>query len=430
MEVRELRRLSGGRLVVVAHAMSRFRVLRPTSSSPYPRADVALLPDEEELGLTGLRREAGPTSQLPRQVRAEAARAAAAAASLAWAAAEVDSRSYLAQSEAAEAARVEGREFRGGWRAVADGEGRDIGSSRELEQLAPLNPRLSVRGESVQAAAAAAAAAEATIEFIAASGRPDRSEAGADGEAEGQRGPSDDPISRHLELLADVRGLPVFSGLGQLAADPARSAEGASSWSTSAALAADADNGLPRREPPSRASVQLPSAAFRYSPPFLLALEQAIWTELVQCLQLTQRLAQGDAAAAAVRLPEELLSLIPPPPGQGWPEGMPEVPASAEWLHRWGYPPVRRAQRLSFLIAAALPALLGSVSTPAATGDPLPLASALPTALDRQALLQKTSVRERLQAAVIYLGRRRQQLAAMATLEAALGSGGFPHFDA
>jgi len=131
-----------------------------------------------------------------------------------------------------------------------------------------------------------------------------------------------------------------------------------------------------------------------------------------------------------VRLPEELLSLIPPPPGQGWPEGMPEVPASAEWLHRWGYPPVRRAQRLSFLIAAALPALLGSVSTPAATGDPLPLASALPTALDRQALLQKTSVRERLQAAVIYLGRRRQQLAAMATLEAALGSGGFPHFDA
>ena len=97
MEVREVRRLSGGRLLIVAHAMSKFRVIRPSRcGGPFPRADVSILPDEEEVGLTGLRREAGlPTSPLPRHWRQEAARAAAAAASLAWAEAEIDSRSYL-----------------------------------------------------------------------------------------------------------------------------------------------------------------------------------------------------------------------------------------------------------------------------------------------------------------------------------------------
>ena len=32
------------------------------------------------------------------------------------------------------------------WRRLAEGEGRDVGSTREIEELAPLNPRLSVRG--------------------------------------------------------------------------------------------------------------------------------------------------------------------------------------------------------------------------------------------------------------------------------------------
>ena len=51
MELREMRRLSDGRLLVISHAISRFRVVRATAASPYPRADVALLPDEEEVGL-------------------------------------------------------------------------------------------------------------------------------------------------------------------------------------------------------------------------------------------------------------------------------------------------------------------------------------------------------------------------------------------
>lgn len=234
-------------------------------------------------------------------------------------------------------------------------------------------------------------------------------------------------------------------------------------------------------------AISLPSAAFAQSPPFLLALEQAIWTELVQCLDLATRLERKKAASAAeeddggsdgqnrrrhrssgshgsrVTLPEPLLALIPPPPHHGWPAGMPAVPATAEWLHRWGYPPVRRAQRLSFLIAAGLPALLGITdgstspaagsaltpptsvdpasasftsadrrqSTPAATSsavtpsrslafDPQALES---KAFDRQKLLQASSVRERLQIAVIYLGHRRRRLVAMATLDAVINGG-------
>ena len=102
MELREVRRLSGGRLTIVAHAICRFRVERATAKAPYPRADVVLLPDEEEVGLTGLRRESGlPTSALPRHWRAEAARAAAAAASLTWAEAEMAAEDMMAAGEAA-----------------------------------------------------------------------------------------------------------------------------------------------------------------------------------------------------------------------------------------------------------------------------------------------------------------------------------------
>lgn len=222
-----------------------------------------------------------------------------------------------------------------------------------------------------------------------------------------------------------------------------------------------------------RPSVQLASAAFAYEPPFLLALEQAIWTELVQCLRLSKRLeaqrreasvTQGEAVSTAVddgvaaaqhiaqpsvTLPEQLLALIPPPPRQGWPVGMPEPPSSAEWLRRWGYPPVRRAQRLSFLIAAGLPALLGISSATAAaassaasphapssreaeTDGSTAASVSYAAALDRQKLLQAGSVRERLQVTVVYLNQRRQRLAAMATLGATIGrdgSGDQPEFD-
>ena len=162
--------------------------------------------------------------------------------------------------------------------------------------------------------------------------------------------------------------------------------------------------------------VRLPASAFAHSPPFLLALEQAIWSELVMCMHLTQRLTthgvsetqpppsstraagssegegEGEGEGGGVSLPEQLLALLPPPPRQGWPACMPDAPSSAEWLRRWGYPSLRRAQRLSFV----LPTLVAD--------------------LDRQALLQVSSTRERLQKCVLHLSGMRRRLAALAAL--------------
>ena len=164
---------------------------------------------------------------------------------------------------------------------------------------------------------------------------------------------------------------------------------------------------------------------------FLLALEQALWVELA-CVDLSralgrsaqgegeqwdewrkgavgggQRRTGGGAAAAgpsggggaaaadplaafALDYPEELLMLLPPKPAQGWPCTMPAAPAGAEWLRR--ATSLRRAQRLSFV----LPTLVAD--------------------LDRQALLQVSSTRERLQKCVLHLSGMRRRLAALAAL--------------
>ena len=166
--------------------------------------------------------------------------------------------------------------------------------------------------------------------------------------------------------------------------------------------------------------------------PFLLALEQALWVELVACVDLSRALgrsAQGEGeqdewrkgavggganagtgggaaaagpsggggaaaadplAAFALDYPEELLMLLPPKPAQGHARCPPRPPA--EWLRRWGYPSLRRAQRLSFV----LPTLVAD--------------------LDRQALLQVSSTRERLQKCVLHLSGMRRRLAALAAL--------------
>ncbi len=247
---------------------------------------------------------------------------------------------------------------------------------------------------------------------------------------------------------------------------------GAAATAAAAATATATATAVPPLE------VSLPSSWASGSSPFLLALEHATWVELVACLRLSANLAATEAARAAtqvddaappagaesdgasagaakahasaasdagyaidadgavvsappplvlgpraadgavvsdsVALPEQLLLLMPPPPRQGWPTGMPSPPSAAQWLQRWGYPPVRRAQRLSYLVGAALPTLLASSALP--SGLPLP---APPASLDRQALLQATSVRERLQKAVVFLCHTRQSLAALAALRAA-----------
>ena len=502
MEVREMRRLSGGRLVVVAHAMSRFRVLRPTRTAPYPRADVMALPDEEEVGQTGLLREGGlPTSSLPRHWRAEAARAAAAAASLAWAEAEIDARSYLGVIEPTIVNGTEGTlggvedpsealplgllrrpgEEYTNMNATTDSEavsssageeaessnapesrqnaddaaaltmmrqlarldgGVDVGSTRELEDLAPFNLRLSIGKLVEQARRAAIAAAEEALGCVAASASEPALV--SLGPLTGTSPLSFEPVevagemavpADGVELYMEEFGVPVLDGLNTAVDNiqlPTRLELGPDEASHTTGPPR-ATNGVP--------TVRLPSAAFAYSPPFLLALEQSIWSELVQCLALSQRAkartagADADAAGGSVSLPHQLLVLIPPPPRHGWPAGMPDAPASAQWLQRWGYPPVRRAQRLSYLIAAGLPVLLGAADIlppqPVQAGaeglsveedgwmrnEGVYTSLRTSAALDRQTLLQASSVRERLQAAVVYLCHQRQRLVALAALK-------------
>ena len=93
--------LPDGSIAIVARALGRFRVVTPTTSTPYARADVALLPDEEELAeAQGMQQ---PTD-IPAHWRAEAARAAAAAASLTWWEAEAGLTAAAAAEAAAAAA--------------------------------------------------------------------------------------------------------------------------------------------------------------------------------------------------------------------------------------------------------------------------------------------------------------------------------------
>jgi len=106
--------------------------------------------------------------------------------------------------------------------------------------------------------------------------------------------------------------------------------------------------------------------------------------------------AADDGALPAVpelQLSDQLLQLMPPPPPGGWSVRMPPTPPATEWLRRWEYPPVRRAQRLSYMIAACLPTI------------------------DRARLLHASSVRERLQISIVALSETRRRLAARAALE-------------
>ena len=468
MELREVRPLADGRLVVVARAICRFRVASSTALEPLPRANVILLPDDEELGLTRLRRETDPSPAgwLPRQTRAEAARAAAAAAALTWAASELppSPKSLKAGERGGRNTEdgVEGSSTEGSGSGVSGGGGSSsageavaallplaeamspfvspIGDHRRWhevgEALAPMNLQLSIAGCTGVATEAAIHAAKAYIEHMARPAAPAEvaevvAEAAAEAaaaEAAAEAGEAE------LFVALESLGLEQYSGLTM-----PTGADSSAPPDATAAAATSTDASTPFE-------VNLASSWASDSSPFLLALEHATWVELVSCLRLSAALAASEAvhmsavvsaeggvaadgvgmmptppplvlgprvADDAVALPEQLLLLMPPPPRQGWPEEMPSPPSSAQWLQRWGYPPVRRAQRLSFLIGAALPTLLASTALPA--GLPLP---APPASLDRQALLQATSVRERLQQTAVFLCHTRQSLAALAALRA------------
>ena len=136
----------------------------------------------------------------------------------------------------------------------------------------------------------------------------------------------------------------------------------------------------------------------------LLALEQELWAALVKCLRLTRQLRSTEAQAGGgaaeeegkedgedVRVPEPMRLLMPPAPEGGWPAGTPRMPAAGEALAA-AYPPSRRAQRLSFLVAALLPEL------------------------DRQTLLQAPPTSARLKMELLHVKDSQARLAALAAL--------------
>ena len=447
--------LPDGSIAIVARVLGRFRIATPTAAAPYACADVALLPDEEELSeARGMQQ---PTD-IPAHWRTEAARAAAAAASLTWweaeagltsaaaavaeaaaaaAAAEVATVAVAAAAAAAAAAAtaaaaavvvapVAGTEAAAAAAAAAeeeDGRGTATDTTASIlakgladeercgiEVLAPFNLRLSIAGCGFSARSAAERAAEASLatamaaieeaEVEAAEVAVEAEESGEAEEADGSMEAEEAKRAPHrrtaLDLLFDQGS--ALEGLRKEAVAPRYKV------------------------------VYLPRALFSRERPFLLALEHALWSELVLCLRLSRTLQaqqlhtqqqlqapqqqlqtrSGTPSPAPavtaderpVSIPEALLLLLPPPPASGWPQGMPNPPAATEWLQRFDYPPVRRAQRLSYLMAAMLPEL------------------------DRQALLARSSVRERLKVGIFHLCETRMRLRARIALEATLGAAG------
>jgi len=350
MQLRDVRRLGDGRLVVLALAVVRVRTQRITNDTPFLRGDLLFLPDEEEQAAARLSlRQGGLCAEGPELN--EAARVASAAAALTWAAAETEQQ----------------------W-AAGPGQGAGTGAGRDgpplpesamqsgaLEERAPLNLSLSISTTAKEARLAAARAAELSRDLT-------RSAAPMAAE---------DALSRALE--AHYGAATSTSGAGS---------DTASSISEGTASTQPLTLGL---------------SFDSYSQPFLLALEQALWREMVLCILLSAKLQSTQPNdAAELHALAELLPLVPPPPAHGWPLGMPASPSSAVWLSRFGYPPLRRAQRLSFLMAALLPQLA--------------TVTLLPPKLERPALLRMASVRERLQAGVVFLGHQRLKLAALVAL--------------
>ena len=409
MEALSAEPLADGSITVLARAVGRFRLAALTARAPFARANVALFPDEEELAEAhGMQQPTG----LPRHWRAEAARAAASCASLTWWERESQ---LLAHSHARRASGLADAQHCG------------------AEELAPFNLHLSIADTGLSACSAAERAATASLASRAREGAAAASPTGSDPD-----GADDDDAHRPD---AGSRGGPVRH---QTALDRLfESGAALEGFNRPSAADGGGDGSSGGSGGGGYKVVYRPRTLFSRERPFLLALEQSLWSELVMCLLLSRKLQSrqqqradaADAADASARdgvndaaatvgggsesdggvggvvatggeeeeplpLPEAFMLLQPPAPAYGWPAGMPAPPAATEWLRRWGYPPVRRAQRLSYLMAALVPEL------------------------DRQALLGKGSVRERLTHAIFHLCERRTRLSARLALEASGVGGG------
>ena len=448
MRLRELRRLGDGRLAVHAVAVGRFRVLRATQDGPYSRADVAVLPDREEV-MAWIRTSSRFHGDRTPAIRLAGARAAAAAWSMAW-----------SEHEYGRRGRTK--------RAAGDGEAaeeEEEGLDSGLGELARFNLELDEAVCAAEASAAGEAAAwhgggaAATAAFESV----DLLGGGAGGGEFSEEGEGVNPFSDPAwgpwgSLLGGGEGDGAQRGVGAEWEEEADGEEeeeeeeeeaGGGGFGSSGGDAATTrrqrraeERMQEEREAELAAAVDLTVAPPGGVTTALERAEQLVWIEVISCLLLTRTLRrrqsaappspeqaqeeeepteddswwtlvekaeptaeqaeEGAAAGGAeakdrpvepVAVPEELRVLMPPAPPDGWPAGAPAPPqrAATEELPS-GYPPLRRAQRLSFLVAALLPEL------------------------DRQQLLACGGVAERLEDVLLHLRATRERLAALAAL--------------
>lgn len=369
MQLRELRRLGDGRLAVHAVALCRFRVLRGTQTAPFSRADVIMLPDKEEI-IRCLR--ASARHHKSRAACVAGARAAASVSALVWAAAESEP-------------------------SPAEGDDLDRGF---IGELANVNLKL----DEAAVVAEVAAAEHAASAF------------GGDPKAMAAFQERDELFGGGKDGFTDAGGLDDLAGTraeGFAFDDPV--------WGPWAAVFSEENPHMGRvpqgpewrSRAPSEDQAAMQRAAER-SATALTRIEQHVWEELIQSLHLTRRVQAAERAAELaelseqgidvdvpepdvaandepVPLPEQLRLLLPPAPANGWPPGAPTAPQSLSWLAC--YPTQRRAQRLSFLLAALLPDL------------------------DKQQLLAFESTAERLEEELRHLSEVRSRLAAVAALK-------------
>ena len=382
MQVLDVTKASDGRLQVVAAGLCRFEVLRATQTLPYSRADVRLLPDQDEVAMYG--NDGLDASR-------DAARRAAAAASLAWSGREASAELSLGYMDEIVPLPLTASSF--------------CAETTEAAEQAAATAVDEAAAEATDAAAAAAAAAEEASEADdadddevdeATAAADDLAEAAANAAAAAAIERTDAEVTAAL-FTAALFGTDAadddFGGLAALSDGEEAAAEGP---------VPDTPDELARGA--IARSRRLAASVSRLRLAALVGLEAQLWTELISCMRLMRMLRQADdpnlgpasrayADEQPIKLPEQLRLLLPPePPADGWPAAAPQPPsgAAAEWMA--AYPPMRRIQRLSFVAATLTPEL------------------------DRQSLLAAPSTMARLYMLIDFLAAARKKLAAMVAL--------------
>ena len=356
MQVIEVAPLADGRLQVTAAGLCRFEVVRATQTTPYSRADVRPLPDDDEVAAYS-----GRASRM-------LARVTAAAKGLEWASQEVSAGIGAVVAEGMEgevlplptfvttfhADAAAAATARGAAAAIAFGTGpaeavaADADAASDAVNEAANQAASDLFAAEERRAAELVSAAELFEDLLGElpdevrevrEGEVTDSEADAEHEAGAAEGAAEGAAADASDITAEISEIDDDDAL----ASPAALARAQAARAERLAASVDALRGGA-----------------------LLALEQQLWCELIRCLSLTRALrspyaaaATADAAAAAatvpVSLPQALSQLMPPPPTDGWPVGAPAARPAAEqeWMAR--YPPYRRAQRLSYAVAALTP---------------------------------------------------------------------------